>query len=105
MSRNLLWACTALSLGACTQILGDDFDIGGPPGGPGDCGNGVVDPGEACDGDDLGGHDCLSEDFSGGELACTACELDTSACTSVCGDGDVAGDEACDDGDVEDGDG
>ena len=45
------------------------------------CGNGIVDPGEECDGglrnDDCSGH----ETYSGGQLGCGPdCRLDTSAC-------------------------
>lgn len=47
--RSILLAITALAIPACTQDI-----AGGGPGGGGDdtqatCGNGVVDPGEACD--------------------------------------------------------
>ena len=47
------------------------------------CGNGKKDSAEACDGSDLGGKTCVSEKFSGGKLACSACKLDTSGCTWV----------------------
>jgi hypothetical protein len=48
------------------------------------CGDGVVDPGEECDGNDLGGNDCVSLGFSGGVLACTnGCTFDTSGCISA----------------------
>jgi hypothetical protein len=61
------------------------------------CGNGVLDPGEACDGTELGGKDCASQGFDGGVLACTdGCELDVSGCTH---------DEVCDNGTDDDGDG
>ncbi len=46
------------------------------------CGNGVIDPGEECDGGNLGGASCQSEGFGGGNLSCSAgCTLDTSGCT------------------------
>lgn len=46
------------------------------------CGNGVKNPGEQCDGSDLGGATCVSEGFSSGELSCSAtCELETFGCT------------------------
>lgn len=50
------------------------------------CDNGVIEPGEACDGDDLGGETCQSQGFTQGTLACNAtCDgFDTSAC-STCG--------------------
>jgi hypothetical protein len=50
-------------------------------GGP-DCGDGIVDPGEQCDGDDLQGFDCESLGLGGGVLTCDPeqCTLDTSMC-------------------------
>jgi hypothetical protein len=45
------------------------------------CGNGVLDPGEACDGDQLADHTCSSFGFDTGTLSCTAeCVFDTSDC-------------------------
>ncbi len=66
------------------------------------CGNGAVNAGEACDGDDLDGATCESEGLGAGTLACTAaCELDTSGCGVIgCGDGVRAGTEACDGADL-----
>ena len=49
---------------------------GGMGGGGGDpmlCGNGAIDEGEQCDGDDFGGEDCVSLGFLGGTIACDAC--------------------------------
>ncbi|MCH9683574.1 MAG: hypothetical protein K0V04_19200 [Deltaproteobacteria bacterium] len=44
------------------------------------CGNGVIDPGEQCDGDDLQGFDCESLGLSG-DLSCGRnCTFDTSSC-------------------------
>lgn len=34
------------------------------------CGNGVVEGDEVCDGEDLGGEDCVSQGYDGGTLAC-----------------------------------
>lgn len=60
-----------------------------PTGGGALCGNGVIDPGEECDGADLDGNDC--EDAYGGfngctgTLACTSdCRFDGSACRCDC---------------------
>src|SRR5437867_2654773 len=66
------------------------------------CGNGTRDPGEQCDGADLGGATCVSLGFPGGALTCAAdCTFDTRACTAaVCGDGVVTPGEACDPGGV-----
>jgi hypothetical protein len=71
-------------------------DSGASEGGPADCGNGVVDGTEDCDGEDLGGNTCVDYGFSEGVLACAPdCVAVTQAC-STCGDGVVALAEACD---------
>ncbi len=66
------------------------------------CGNGTVDPGEDCDGTDLGGQTCasLNQGFESGTLKCSAsCRFDTTECTSPgCGNGTVDSGEECDDG-------
>src|SRR5690349_4765154 len=70
--------------------------------GGGTCGNDVVEPGEACDGDDLDGQDCVSQGFIAGALACSAsCTFDYAACSN-CGDGNQGGTEVCDGSDVAD---
>src|SRR5262249_965732 len=72
-------------------------------GDPAACGNGVVEPGEACDdGGTVAGDGC--------DAACQietgfACGHTPSTCTSGCGDGTVAGLETCDDGNLVAGDG
>ena len=55
----------------------------GPPDDEADslCGNGVKEPGEYCDGEDLGGATCESLGFDGGTLSCQQdCRLDASEC-------------------------
>ncbi|MBU1219533.1 hypothetical protein KKF34_10270 [Myxococcota bacterium] len=68
--------------------------------GPKTCGNGVLDPTEECEGDNLGGADCVSQGFSSGVLACSpGCEFDTSQCSNepeYCGNGIIEGIESCD---------
>jgi hypothetical protein len=64
----------------------------GTPGGfagmsqPPSCGNGIIDPGELCDGANLGGETCGSATMNSapvGTLACTrGCFPDTSSCRS-----------------------
>ncbi len=71
-----------------------------------ECGNGLAEPGEDCDGSDLRGESCesLGFGFLGGTLACLPdCRFDVSDCTvegggepPVCGDGVATGYEACD---------
>lgn len=63
------------------------------------CGNGMIDPGEACDTDDLQGETCESQGTASGDLACDdTCQLDLSGCVPLptCGDGMLNGDEQCD---------
>jgi hypothetical protein len=52
------------------------------------CGDGMIDAGEACDGADLGGEDCMSQGFVGGRLACLGdCSgLDSTGCMAGGGD-------------------
>jgi hypothetical protein len=46
-----------------------------------ECGNGIVDGDDQCEGVDLNGQSCSSLGFAGGTLACTAgCALDASNC-------------------------
>jgi len=53
------------------------------------CGNGILDPGEACD--------------DGGNAACDGCSSDCERVDAVCGDGTTECGEACDDGNALDG--
>ncbi len=67
-----------------------------------ECGDGVVNGTDACDGGDLAGETCETQGFDGGTLACFGtCTFNTSGCTtdvnSICGDGTVEGVEECDD--------
>jgi hypothetical protein len=56
-----------------------------------DCGNGVVDPGEGCDGGNFNGQTCVGLGFDGGQLMCTAnCSIDSSGCTNGGGGGQPA---------------
>ncbi len=62
------------------------------------CGNGMLDDGEQCDGDDLGGASCESMRLGSGTLACSdTCMFDSGGCTSrSCGNDAVEGAEVCD---------
>ena len=45
------------------------------------CGDLLIESGEDCDGNNLGGASCLTQNFTGGTLSCTAsCVFNTSAC-------------------------
>lgn len=50
----------------------------------GDCGNGVIDDGEQCDGGNLNGFTCTELGYAGGTLACDplVCTYDASGCTA-----------------------
>lgn len=63
-----------------------------------DCGNGVVEGTEVCDGSAVS--TCTELGFDDGVVTCTvACTEDTSTCVRYsCGDGVLQVDEACDDG-------
>lgn len=67
---------------------------------PVNCGNGVIDPNEQCDGMSPTGATCALATMNSGStgmLECgSGCQLDTSAC-STCGNGILEGDEACED--------
>ncbi len=71
------------------------------------CGNGTIEGPEVCDGENLGFATCMDYGFYGGTLSCLAdcSDFDSSGCEGFCGDGIINGDEECDDGDTEPGDG
>lgn len=64
------------------------------------CGNGVLDPGEECDGENLNQKTCaeVTTTKPGGTLKCTAtCTFDTTECTAPeCGNSIIEGSEECD---------
>jgi len=71
------------------------------------CGDGFLDPGEACDGDQLSMPTCEALGYytASGPLVCKAdCTLDTSMCALRCGDGVASTqfDEDCDGSDLAD---
>ncbi|MEK6854903.1 MAG: NosD domain-containing protein [Nanoarchaeota archaeon] len=56
-----------------------------------DCGDGIIDLGEDCDGQNLNGHTCETLGFRYGNLGCMLhCDFDVSQCTGpICAPGDV----------------
>ncbi len=64
------------------------------------CGDGIISPGDSCDGNDLGCKTCEDFCYDGGALACTSwCDFDLSGCTGtgpVCGDDNAQCSEQCD---------
>jgi len=72
----------------------DVYGAGIDPGTGGECGNDLTEPGEACDGTDLGGQSCTDFNCSSGTLACKPdCSgFDTAACSdclSTCNDNGI----------------
>lgn len=64
------------------------------------CGNGVIEEGETCDAQDVGGMTCGSFNHQKGEITCNAdCTLDVGGCYT-CGDQALDGIEACDGGNL-----
>ncbi len=74
---NDLWGCTSQD--------GDDICNPDP------CGNGIVDPGEDCDGDYTGAETCLDNSFPYGEMSCVSCSVSTVYCYSDPTCADVGG--------------
>ncbi len=69
--------------------------------GTGFCGDGIIDPGEQCDGSDWGAiSSCIDFGLSDGNLSCNSnCQFDTSQCigiSGVCGDNTINPGETCD---------
>lgn len=61
------------------------------------CGNGIVETGEDCDGADLSGQSCFSQGQGGGILDCTpSCDFDYTACGDSCGNAVLDAGETCD---------
>lgn len=78
---------------------GEPGDGDGAPGdgdgdtGVGMCGDGVVDIGEQCDGDDLNGFGCVDLGYESGDLACdpVTCTYDASGCMTGTTSGNTSG--------------
>ena len=75
-------AASASGSGGASMGSGGGSAGSGLGGGSGSlCGNGVLEPGEQCDGEDFGGATCASLGLEGGQLACNAdCAIVASAC-------------------------
>jgi hypothetical protein len=93
-------ASTTVGSTNATMTSGSSSDTtaeGGPESGEG-CGDGVVAAPEACDGEDLGDESCVTQGFSGGQLACANdCSFDLAGCSDDCGNGMIDPGEVCDD--------
>ncbi|MBC8072192.1 MAG: hypothetical protein IAG13_27980 [Deltaproteobacteria bacterium] len=79
------------STNSTTEPAESSSDGGGTSGaaetGPAGCGDGMISPGEQCDGSDLQDFDCNSLGLNGGTLSCdpVTCTFDTSMCMSTSG--------------------
>ncbi len=92
--RKSLVVLFVFGLGACRQ--GPVQQLAPPPA-EAMCGDGNLDPGEACDGSRLGDQTCVGLGFEGGSLRCDAtCHFVTAACFRRCGNGVLDPGEACD---------
>ncbi len=97
-AMHALFALCVVALVAC----GEDTKPRRPSGGgtpvPLGCGNGEINGLEECDGNNLNFQTCISLGWAGGQLACTSCTFNTSACTGTnpCGDGGIDVFEECD---------
>ncbi|MBU1512171.1 DUF4215 domain-containing protein [Myxococcota bacterium] len=91
------------TLACAANCTWDTSDCGGH------CGDGLIEDtaGEECEAGDLRGASCVSLNYTnGGVLACDGfCHFDTSACLTICGNGNVEPGEGCDDGNLDDDDG
>ncbi|TDP75956.1 hypothetical protein [Bradymonas sediminis] len=71
---------------------------------PETCGNGQLDEGEVCDGEQLGGETCESQGATGGQLGCkSTClgfELTQCSAPATCGDDTIQSPEVCDGSDL-----
>jgi hypothetical protein len=87
------------SVDPTTATTDGDTTEGGESTGPipAECGNGVREGDEVCDGEDFGELSCKSLGFDDGELTCSATcsQYETSGCF-ICGNGMVEGAETCD---------
>ena len=70
--------CGGCSTGTCSDA-GECVEDAEPG-----CGNGILEPGELCDGSETGNSTCESQGFAGGTLGCNAtCDgFDTSSCSN-----------------------
>ena len=86
---NIKAPLVALALAALTAgSVGDCGSDSSSP--PGTCGNGMVESGEACDGTPPPGSSCMASTMGArpfGMVACTNCQIDTTACMTTGGGG------------------
>ncbi|MCD6498556.1 MAG: hypothetical protein J7M25_09695, partial [Deltaproteobacteria bacterium] len=93
-------SCTGLgyyggTLGCTTSCTFDETNCAG------NCGDGVKNGTEDCDGSDLGGQSCTGLGYYSGTLGCTtSCTYDETNCAGNCGDGAKNGTEDCDGSDL-----
>ncbi len=94
MRRALLVCLLALTAcrGPVTRNVNEE-----PPPAPPQCGDGILQEGEDCDGSDPGTGSCQALGFDTGRLVCSStCQYDTTLCVKRCGNGVLDLGEACD---------
>ncbi|MBU1239050.1 hypothetical protein KKF84_12840 [Myxococcota bacterium] len=92
MKKILILAFAFFLMGCDEQTTGKDS-----------CGDGVIDPGEECDGEDLGEMSCNFLGYHGGQIVCDEeCHFDLTECEAAgsCGDGLIQESEECDGSDL-----
>jgi len=84
--------------GTLSCSAGCTFDTSACENFPEACGNGDIDAGEDCDGENLNGQTCQDLGYPGGVLACSdSCTFDEADCQAEpCGNGQIDTDEECD---------
>lgn len=76
-NRLIVWLSILVFISPVFSACSDDDDNGGDGTTAAQCGNGVVEEGEECDGTNLGSKTCESEGYASGTLGCTAdCKFD-----------------------------
>lgn len=99
LKKALILLITLINLSACSAPEEE------PPNAR--CGNGQLEDGEQCDGDNLNESSCQTQGYASGELRCSSsCHYETSSCVEqtpvTCGNGVKEAGEACDGQDIGD---
>ncbi|MBU1511467.1 SBBP repeat-containing protein [Myxococcota bacterium] len=98
-------SCYSILLLATLFLTHCNFDTTGLKATQTSCGNGQLETGEDCDGEDLAGQTCELLGYESGTLACSdSCRFDRSQCSggvADCGNGTIESPELCDGADLD----